>query len=77
MYIKLTNGIAIPASKKYKDTLKQYEIIMAYLKNNGALLSAVKPEFLLSEVDFNYFLNDKIEEIVISNLLNFSDRITV
>jgi len=40
----------------YKIILKQYEEMINYLKENGALLNNIRPYFLLSFADYNNFL---------------------
>jgi hypothetical protein len=55
MYIHINQGSS--HDETIKSTLKYYLQVLTYLISHGAMLSSVKPEFLLSKEDFKRYVN--------------------
>jgi len=55
---KLAN---VPQREVLKKLITQYETLLKWLKENGALLNTIRPEYLLSMADFSRFLKSTPE----------------
>lgn len=60
---QLKNPNLIPAKDQTKLLLKQYEVLLHYLKEHGALLNTIRPEYLLSKADYTKFLKNTPEQL--------------
>lgn len=53
----------IPQREVLKKLLSQYETLLKWLKENGALLNTIRPEYLLSMADFGRYLKSTPEQL--------------
>jgi hypothetical protein len=53
---QLKNPNSIPPKEQVKMLLKQYEALLHFLKQHGALLNTIRPEYLLSKADYIKYL---------------------
>ena len=56
MQSKAKIDINMSRSEKVKALIKQYEELIKYLKENGALLNTIRPQYFLSHADYNIYL---------------------
>lgn len=60
---QLKNPNSIPAKEQTKQLLKQYEVLLNFLKEHGALLNTIRPEYLLSKADYTKFLKQTPQQL--------------
>ena len=60
--------------EKVQLLIKQYEDLIIYLKQNGALLNTIRPQYLLNYTDYTFFLKYQESEFVNPNSLKITEN---
>ena len=60
--------------EKVQKLMKQYQDLLLYLKQNGALLNTIRPQYLMTYQDYNFFIKTQPIEFVNPSSLKLSEN---
>lgn len=61
-------------SEKVSALIKQYSELIRFLKEDGALLNTIRPQYLLNYLDFNAYLKSQNHENLINSAIKISEH---
>lgn len=66
--------LTMKRGEKVQKLMKQYQELLLYLKQNGALLNTIRPQYLMTFADYNFFIKTQPSEFVSPNGLKLSEN---